>query len=223
MMEPGDQGQPQSNFGNPYAQPEQQPIYSQPGFGQPQYQPPAPQVPSHPISVFFHLAFKIGAIVSYLLLYFFVTSYVINFVVVVTFLAFDFWTTKNVTGRLLVGLRWWNEVKEDGTNEWIFESLEDKSVLNGKEVLIFWGALFASPVIWAVLAIVNVFKFSVTWLIIVIIALILCFANIYGFFKCARDSKSKLKAYAQEQATSYLVSQAVGGLWGSKQPTPAVI
>ena len=24
--------------------------------------------------------------------------------------------------RLLVGLRWWNEVKDDGENVWIFES-----------------------------------------------------------------------------------------------------
>jgi len=207
-------------YGNPYAQEQQQqPVYSQPGYGQPQYQPPPARIPSHPISIFFHLAFKIAAVTSYLLLYFFVNSYVINFVVVVTLLAFDFWTTKNVTGRLLVGLRWWNEVKEDGTNEWIFESLEDKSILNGKEVLIFWGALFVTPVIWGLLAIVNIFKFSVTWLIIVVIALILSFANIYGFFKCARDSKNRLKAYAQEQATSYLVSQAVGGFWGgSKQP-----
>jgi len=213
--------------GNPYAAPPAgDPAATQPMFGNnqyqpPQYQPPAPSAPSHPISIFFHLAFKIGAITSYLLLYFFVNSYVINFVVVVGFLAFDFWTTKNVTGRLLVGLRWWNEVKEDGSNEWIFESLEDKSVLNGKEVLIFWGALFANPVIWAILAIVNVFKFSVTWLIIVIIALILCFANIYGFFKCARESKSKLKSYAQEQATNYLVSQAVGGIWGSSNQPKA--
>ena len=29
---------------------------------------------------------------------------------------------QNVTGRLLVGLRWWNDVHEDGTNIWIFES-----------------------------------------------------------------------------------------------------
>lgn len=28
----------------------------------------------------------------------------------VTLLAFDFWTVKNVSGRLLVGLRWWNKV-----------------------------------------------------------------------------------------------------------------
>lgn len=27
-----------------------------------------------------------------------------------------------MTGRLLVGLRWWNNMKEDGTSEWVFES-----------------------------------------------------------------------------------------------------
>lgn len=26
--------------------------------------------------------------------------------------AVDFWITKNVTGRLLVGLRWWEEIDE---------------------------------------------------------------------------------------------------------------
>ena len=31
------------------------------------------------------------------------------------------------SGRLLVGLRWWSYVREDGSNDWIFESLEDTS------------------------------------------------------------------------------------------------
>jgi hypothetical protein len=26
--------------------------------------------------------------------------------------ALDFWVTKNVTGRLLVGLKWWEEIDE---------------------------------------------------------------------------------------------------------------
>ena len=47
----------------------------------------------------------------------FASSFVFSFVIVVLLLAFDFWTVKNVSGRLLVGLRWWNEVAEDGTNE----------------------------------------------------------------------------------------------------------
>jgi hypothetical protein len=37
-------------------------------------------------------------------------SFIIVFITVITFLAFDFWTVKNVSGRLLVGLRWWNKV-----------------------------------------------------------------------------------------------------------------
>ena len=40
----------------------------------------------------------------------------------VLLLAFDFWTVKNVSGRLMVGLRWWNKIEEDGTSTWMFES-----------------------------------------------------------------------------------------------------
>ena len=38
----------------------------------------------------------------------------------------DFWITKNISGRFLVGLRWWNEVKKDGKEVWIFESKNEK-------------------------------------------------------------------------------------------------
>ena len=49
-------------------------------------------------------------------------SFALAFVVIVLLLSFDFWVVKNVSGRLLVGLRWWSHIKEDGTEEWIFES-----------------------------------------------------------------------------------------------------
>lgn len=29
---------------------------------------------------------------------------------------------QNVTGRLLVGLRWWNQIDEDGKSLWVFEA-----------------------------------------------------------------------------------------------------
>lgn len=51
-------------------------------------------------------------------------SYVMTFVVVTILSAMDFWTVKNVSGRLLVGLRWWNDVDEAGQNHWRFESFE---------------------------------------------------------------------------------------------------
>jgi hypothetical protein len=52
---------------------------------------------------------------------------VTSFVVIVVLLSIDFWTVKNISGRLLVGLRWWNYVDEDGESHWVFESHKVKT------------------------------------------------------------------------------------------------
>lgn len=39
---------------------------------------------------------------------------VITFITVMILSALDFWTVKNITGRLLVGLRWWSDYDEKG-------------------------------------------------------------------------------------------------------------
>lgn len=44
------------------------------------------------------------------------------FIFIVLFSAFDFWTVKNITGRLLVGLKWYSQAQEDGSEVWTFES-----------------------------------------------------------------------------------------------------
>jgi hypothetical protein len=49
---------------------------------------------------------------------------VLIFILVILLLAADFWNVKNVSGRLLVGLRWWNEVSEEGTSIWVFETAD---------------------------------------------------------------------------------------------------
>lgn len=36
---------------------------------------------------------------------------------------------QNVTGRLMVGLRWWNHIDEDGKSHWVFESRKVNSSL----------------------------------------------------------------------------------------------
>lgn len=72
--------------------------------------------------VVFHLLFRISAIVAYEFCEFFSNSFIANFVTVVLLLSMDFWTVKNITGRLLVGLRWWNYVDDDGNSHWMFES-----------------------------------------------------------------------------------------------------
>ncbi|KAJ3091722.1 Golgi apparatus membrane protein TVP23 A [Quaeritorhiza haematococci] len=89
-----------------------------------QNQPSLLEQSSHPVALIFHLLFRIAAVVMYLLGVYVISSYVLVFVIIILLLSFDFWTVKNVTGRLLVGLRWWNEIKDDGSNVWIFESRE---------------------------------------------------------------------------------------------------
>jgi hypothetical protein len=142
----------------------------------------------HPISLFFHVCFRTLAIIAYILLAFFVNSFVIVFVVVILLLALDFWTVKNVTGRLLVGLRWWNEVSEDGDNQWVFESQEGERAISRIESIIFWAALFIPMVLWVLLAVTAIIKLNVQWLIVVVVALVLNGANCYGYVRCAKGT-----------------------------------
>ena len=87
---------------------------------------------------------------------------------------------KNVSGRLLVGLRWWNNVKEDGTNEWIFESLDDMSGIGALDSRIFWWTLYLTPSVWAVFCFVSILKFDLQWCVMCVVAMTLSGANIYG-------------------------------------------
>lgn len=75
------------------------------------------------------------------------SGFALVFVFCVILSAFDFWTVKNVTGRLLVGLRWWNEVKEDGENVWIFESQPDGFRVHPTDKLVFWAGLYLNPLV----------------------------------------------------------------------------
>merc|ERR1719310_2532565 len=98
----------------------------------------ASQQSHHPTALMFHVGFKAAALFVYLFGGLFSKSFVLAFVMVVLLLAFDFWTVKNVSGRLLVGLRWWNYVKEDGATEWVFEAAEDKSDIRPLDERLFW-------------------------------------------------------------------------------------
>ena len=75
----------------------------------------------HPVACMFHVGFKAGSVLSFLFLNAIIGEEIITFVVVVLFAAFDFWTVKNVTGRLLVHLRWHNQIDDFGKEEWIYE------------------------------------------------------------------------------------------------------
>lgn len=59
-----------------------------------------------------------------------------------------------MTGRLLVGLRWWNDASAaEGGTAWRFESLaEGQRAINPYERRWFWIVLIAAPILWALSA-----------------------------------------------------------------------
>ncbi|XP_012271598.1 uncharacterized Golgi apparatus membrane protein-like protein CG5021 isoform X2 [Orussus abietinus] len=136
----------------------------------------------HPFVTAFHLLFRVAAIVTYMFCGWFAKSFIASFVAVVLLLSMDFWTVKNITGRLMVGLRWWNYVDDEGKSHWVFESKKNR--IHPSEARIFWLALILCPLLWSVFFFVALFGLKFKWLLLVCIAITLNGANLYGYVKC---------------------------------------
>ncbi|CAE6533574.1 unnamed protein product [Rhizoctonia solani] len=143
---------------------------------------------SHPSVLFFLYLFRIAAIAVYLLCGFFTDNYT---VVVVVLLAMDFWNCRNVAGRRLVGLRFWNQVDEDGESYWVFESRDPSRPANPIDSKMFWTALYVFPVLWVLLFIVSLLKFNISFVPIVALALVFNITNVIGFSYADRDAKQR--------------------------------
>lgn len=148
---------------------------------------------THPVAATFHLLFKVAALAVYLFGGWAGLGYVSIFILCVLALAGDFWTTKNITGRLLVGLRWWVNVRDDGTNEWFFESAPGLAV-PPLDRSIFWWGLYAAPAAWTALAALAFVSLKLDWLVVDVVAVGLSSANLVGYFKCSTDAQRRLRA-----------------------------
>lgn len=183
---------------------------------------------SHPVVIIFHILFKAAALFLYIFGGWIVgknhgARFISLTVACILLLAADFWVVKNVTGRLLVGLRWWNKVKEDET-EWIFESAEDKAI-NKFDRTVFWTVLYVTPLVWAGLFVLGLLKFNVNWLLIVVMALSLNLANVYGYYKCSKEQAAQfqqmMQAGAQQGAMAVVRSNMLSVLTGTNTAVPA--
>eukprot|EP00475_Leptophrys_vorax_P001150 TRINITY_DN10607_c0_g2_i1.p2 TRINITY_DN10607_c0_g2~~TRINITY_DN10607_c0_g2_i1.p2 ORF type:complete len:179 (+),score=30.36 TRINITY_DN10607_c0_g2_i1:82-618(+) len=163
---------------------------------------------AHPQVVFFTVFFKGAAIIFYLLGGWFTNNFVVDFVVCVLLLALDFWVVKNVSGRILAGLRWWNETDEHGETLWHFESLDQAQLeqLNKADTWIFWWTLYLTPAVWLVFGIITLIRLNFDYMLIVIVALVLGGANIYGYTKCRRDAKKQIQQFAAQTMANNFAS-----------------
>jgi hypothetical protein len=93
---------------------------------------------------------------------------VTTFILVTILSAIDFWVVKNVTGRLLVGLRWWSDFDERGKEVWRFESYDREHKANGVDSAFFWTSQLAGTLIWAVFLVLKILSFDFFWVCFVL-------------------------------------------------------
>ncbi|KAG8045375.1 hypothetical protein GUJ93_ZPchr0008g11582 [Zizania palustris] len=179
-----------------------------------------PQVVSenyaNPKTCFFHVLFKAGALAFYILSALFVNNFVIIFVITVLLAALDFWVVKNVSGRILVGLRWWNEIDNEGNSVWKFECLDGESLarMNKKDSWLFWWTLYLTAAVWIILAIFSLIRLHADYLLVVGVCLSLSIANIVGFTKCNKDAKKNISDWTRTALLSSGVSSTIQSAFG---------
>ncbi|KAK9451004.1 uncharacterized protein V1518DRAFT_412304 [Limtongia smithiae] len=171
---------------------------------------------SHPVALGFFLGFRLAALLTYIFGLIFTDNFVLIFIIVILLLAADFWNVKNVTGRLLVGLRWWNEASSNGDSIWVFESADPTRQINATDSKFFWTVLYCTPVFWGLLAFLAILKFELVWLSLVVIAVILSSTNAMAFTRCDRFGKASGIANSVFARSSRGIFQRVAGTFASR-------
>ncbi len=89
-------------------------------------------------------------------------------------------------------------MKEDGSNEWVFESLGASAELSSLDSQIFWTALYVTPLVWGFFLIIGLLKFNFEYLPVILAAIAMSSANIIGYMKCSTDQKNRMKSMVEK-------------------------
>lgn len=174
----------------------------------------------HPMAALFHVVFKFLAFFLYLFGGLFGQDFISVFVAVILLISMDFWVVKNVTGRLLAGLRWSNYIDDKGNSHWVFENKnaannqqdsrdsmsgfreELRGARGSADASVFWTGLFLSSFLWIILMLVSIFRLNIQWFMLVTLASVLSVSNLYGYIRCrlgTSDIRSSVTQYVAKQ------------------------
>lgn len=156
---------------------------------------------SHPIALVCYLFFKVVPLAIYVFGMLFTSNYILFFIIIILLLAADFWNVKNISGRLLVGLRWWNESNDVGETIWVFENADPQRYINPIDSYVFWLLSYVTPVVWTVFGILALLKFQFLSLILVGVAVSLNLTNTMAYSKC--DKFGKANSLANDVISSF--------------------
>jgi hypothetical protein len=93
---------------------------------------------------------------------------------------------KNITGRLLVGLRWWVDFEENGDEKWKFECKVNEKDVNPADEKVFWWTLALFSLVWLLLSAANAISINVTNLMITLFCLVMIGFNLYSYYRCSK-------------------------------------
>mmetsp|Transcript_17300 Transcript_17300/g.15206 ORF Transcript_17300/g.15206 Transcript_17300/m.15206 type:complete len:149 (+) Transcript_17300:286-732(+) len=146
-----------------------------------------------------------------------------TFIIVLLASACDFWTVKNVSGRLLVGLRWRSEILPDGSEKWHFESHTTKKP-NPVDRRVFWWSQMGATIFWSLFAVLKIISFDFFWAVCCCLCLSLTGTNYWGYHKCSKDQQAKMSKLMEGQrnkvtgwALGYLQNGMMGKFFGGNQ------
>ena len=148
---------------------------------------------THPIVCLVHIGLKFAAAFAYMFLKLITSSSVNTFITVIILVSVDFWFVKNVSGRYLVKMRWWNGEEETGREGWYFESFLHDKASSDIDRHIFWWAQCISTGFWTVMFVVKLLSLSVFWGMLVFICFSLNATNLYGYYLCHGDNQKQVK------------------------------
>jgi hypothetical protein len=95
--------------------------------------------------------------------------------------------------HLILALRW---------------TLQDPTGLATSDSTLFWSAMVASSLLWALFAVSAALSLKFSWLLIVGIAMSLNCSNLVGYFKCRKDAAKQLQGMVAQGALTALTSGA---------------
>ena len=157
----------------------------------------------NPLVALVTITLKLLSILSFLFTSIFTSNEALVMTTVILFIAADFWYTKNISGRILVGLRWWNNYdKETQGNIWKFESKNEIKESNVDRKT-FWISLYGFAALWVILFVWESIAFNFTWAFLCLISMVISGINVVGFFKCSKIQQKKAGLIAKKLFEKY--------------------
>ncbi|KHJ42600.1 hypothetical protein D918_07319, partial [Trichuris suis] len=164
------------------------------------------------VVLIFHFLFRSLALALYIIGGWVIDGFIVTFLLIVVVESLDFWVVKNVTGRKLVGLRWWNYVDDDGKDHWKYECRQKNENFNPVQPQLFWTGLVVFPVIWCVLIALAFISLNWNWMVVCIFCSIMTGSNLFGYLRCKWHSREELSSYLKQSFVSKVFDNTVAGL-----------